>query len=120
MVSIKQLQKSIAKEREKIKRIGERKSLISKKGELKSELFRLQNPPKEPSKLQRLLKKGGKGLVGFGKMIGPKIRKQAKLIRDQQLRDDALARRSKEKRKIIKKRKPIPRSDNIFQGLDFW
>lgn len=95
MATIKELEKQIAIESDRVKKLKEKEALENKKRELSRELFRLKNRRAIASagKLAKFLRKTGKA-------IGPAVRKQAQLIRDQQLRDEAIARR-------IKGRKPI-------------
>lgn len=112
MVSIKQLQKSIAIEKEKVKKAQEKRNLRIQESRLKQELFQLRNPKASPGKAERILRRGGRGFKEFLKKATPIVRKQFKLIREQQLRDDAIARRTKEsklKPKAIERITPIKR-----------
>lgn len=106
--SIAQLRREIAVQR---KRIGKQRVLsekIAEKQKLSQELFQLKNRQliEAGGKARRLSKRLGRGLLKVGRIVGPKLQKQARLIREQQLRDDAIARRlSKEKVPKLKKRK---------------
>lgn len=106
MVTIKQLQKSIAIEKAKIKKAQEIKAKEIERSRLKSELFKLRYRKSlaQSNKGKRLLRKAGKGIISTTKKVAPIIKKQARLIKDQQLRDDAIAKKlSKKKRKSVRK-----------------
>ncbi len=124
---IEKLKEQIASQEKKISKEQLSSKRTSEIIELQSKLFKLKRRKffVAGDKAKRLSKKFGKGILAAGKKIAPVIQKQAKLIRDQQLRDDAIARaRSKKvKKKVVKKKKKsIPRSDNsfgVFGNLDF-
>ena len=70
-----------------------------------------------------ILKRTGRGLTKAGKIVGPALVKQGRLIRQQQLRDDALALKLrklklKEKKYRMKHRKS-KRESGLFAQLDF-
>lgn len=133
--TIKQLEREIAQQRKQVAKEKQLSQVISRKRELSSELIRLKNRRliATGSKSKRLLKRFGKGLLKtgskVGKAIGPAVKKQARLIRDQQLRDDAIFRaRQKSAKKIsrgpTRKTRKKPRSggglgSDIFGNLDF-
>lgn len=100
MVSIKELEKSIATEKAKIRKAEEERSQRTKKSELEKELFALKNRGAiaTAGKAGRLFRRGARGLRRALQKAAPVIRKQARLIRDQQQRDDAIARRLRERR----------------------
>lgn len=125
MVSIEELQRSIAEEKKKLKKAQELGAKQIEKSTLQKELFRLKHRKAiaASGKGARLLRRAGKGLIKAGKKAAPIIRKQARLIRIQQLRDEALERVLKKKRKkikpMIKKDKKKPVELGIFKDLDF-
>lgn len=93
--TIAQLRREIASQR---KRIGKEQSVsqaLAERNRLSRELFELKNRRllKAGSKARRLSKRFGRGLLKVGRIVGPKLQKQARLIREQQLRDDAITRR---------------------------
>jgi len=107
MVSIKELQKSIAIEREKVRKAQEIEAGEIERSKLKKELFQLKHKKAlaTSGKGIRLLRKAGKGIISAGKKAAPVILKQGKLIRQQQLRDDAIARKLAKKKKSKPKKK---------------
>ncbi len=121
--TIKQLQKEIAEQRKRIAKEDDLSKVISEKQKLSSELFKLKQRKLigAGAKAKRLSKRFGKGLLSVGKKIAPVVKKQARLIRDQQLRDDKIAgARSKRKSKKSKKMKSSsPKNDGVFGNLDF-
>lgn len=119
MVSIKELQKSIAEEKLKVKRARTIQNKQIEESKLKKELFMLQHQKAiaGAGKGARLLRKAGKGILKAGKIIAPKIVKQGRLIREQQLRDDAIARKLAKRKKI--KPKKQPKTPGLFEPLDF-
>ena len=124
--TIKQLKLEIAEQRKRISKEMNLSKRIYEKQKLSKELFELKHKKLlgAGAKSKRLSRKFGKALLKVGKKTAPIIKKQAQLIRDQQLRDDAIARiRSKKQKKIIKKtRKSTPKKQKdlgIFGNLDF-
>jgi len=119
MTSIEQLQKSIAAEKARIKKAQDKDALQIEKSKLKKQLFELRKPKPSPTKLKAMgiLKRTGRGLKVIGGKATPIIKKQARLIREQQLRDDAI------QRKLAKRKKPkmkkMKTSSNPFGNLDF-
>ncbi len=102
MVTLEELKISIEEERKKVKKAQEKEALRIKESQLKQELFKLKHSKAiaASGKGARLLKRAGMGLLKVSKTVAPVLAKQARLIRDQQLRDDAI------ERKISKKLKP--------------
>jgi len=134
--TIAQLKKEIATQRKRIAKEQTIAGKLSEKQKLNRELFELKNRKliDAGAKAKRLSARLGKGILAIGKKAVPIVQKQARLIRDQQLRDDALARaRNKQttqtykKVKLIKKRpkktkikKNNPKNNPyIFSNLDF-
>ena len=127
--SIAQLKKEIAEEERRIIKEGKIAKSIAEQQELSRKLFALKNKKLigAGAKAKRISKRFGKSLLRVGQKAGPVIQKQARLIREQQLRDDKIAHaRSKKQKKIIKtsnkSRKSSPKEtqdNNIFGNLDF-
>ena len=112
--TIKQLQREIASQRKQIAKEQKVSAVIAEKQKLSKELFQLKQRKLVGvgSKAKRLSKRFGKALLKVGKKAAPIIQKQAKLIRDQQLRDDAIARaRAKRQPKRKKKSRQTRRTD---------
>lgn len=117
--SIAQLNKEIADQKNKIGK----QQLSSKKTaetiKLQRQLFELKNRRliEAGKKAKRLSGKFGRSLLRAGKKAAPVVKKQFKLIRQQQLRDDALA------RKLSKRTKPKTQKKskgfNPLGNLDF-
>ena len=121
MVTIKELQESIDLEKGKLKKAQALTAKDIEKSKLQKELFQLRNRKaiSGAGKGKRILQRTGRGLKILGKKAAPILKKQAKLIRDQQLRDDALEKRAaKRKKKSLKKRKSN-QGFNIMGDLDF-
>ena len=95
--TIEQLQREIAEQRTRIAKEKNISKKIKLKNELSRELFQLKNQKLigAGAKFKRLSRRFGKGLLKAGQTAAPVIKKQARLIRDQKLRDDAIARQSK-------------------------
>ena len=71
------------------------------------------------AKAKRLSKRFGKALLKVGKKVAPVVKKQARLIRDQQLRDNRIAAaRAKRKPKVQKKARKSS-NQGVFGNLDF-
>ena len=87
MVSIKELQKSIAEEKVKLKKAQSFESKEIERSKLKKELFMLQHKKAIATggKGARLLRKAGRGILKASKKVAPVIIKQGRLIREQQL-----------------------------------
>jgi len=101
--TIAQLNKEIAEQRERISKEETISKRISEKNKLSRQLFELKNRKLigAGAKAKRLSKRFGKSLLKVGQKAAPIIKKQARLIRDQQLRDDAIAKaRLKRSKKI--------------------
>ena len=100
MVTIKQLQREIAKEERSLVQVEKKQGLITEKDRLKRKLFLLRNRKVIASagKVSRFIKRQVK-------IAAPIVKKQIKLIRDQQLRDDAIARKQAPIKKKVKKKK---------------
>ncbi len=115
--SIKQLRKEIAQQRRRIEKQQLTSKIISERQKLSRELFLLRNRKliEAGKKARRLSGRLGRGILRTGKRIAPVIKKQAKLIRQQQLRDDAIARKlakskiqpTKIRRRVKVKKRPI-------------
>lgn len=128
MVKAEELIREIEKETTAEDLIGIGRKPIKGKFRIKRKRFRLKPITKTKSrfklrpnlktqrKLKSIVSRTGRGLVQIGKRVAPIIKKQARLIRDQQLRDDALARRLS-KGKPVKKKKV---SKQKSQGLDLF
>ncbi len=123
MVTIEELQKSIVEEKKKVKKAQEQQALEIKRSELSKELFKLKHRKKIASvgKGARLLREAGKGIIKVGKRAAPIIKKQSRLIREQQLRDEAIERRLKKKKPTKKRKisKSKPQKLNLFNELEF-
>ncbi len=124
MVTIKELQRNIDRERKKLKKAQAISAKDIERIKLRKELFQLKHRRGIASagKGKRLLIKAGKGLVKVGKKAAPILQKQARLIRDQQLRDDAIARKLKKKKtgtttKTITKLVPIKGKKKLFKKV---
>lgn len=119
MVSIKELQRDIAKEQREIKKVRVIQHKEIEKSKLKKELFMLQHRKALAAggKGARLLRRAGRGIFKAGKKATPILKKQARLIREQGLRDDALERHLA-KRKKPKKGKQ-PKGFGLMKDLDF-
>jgi len=123
--TIAQIKREIASQRKRISKETSLSKKIDEKQKLSAELFKLKNRKLigAGSKAKRLSKRFGKALLKVGQKAAPIVKKQARLIRDQQLRDDAIARhRLKVKTKQPKKskRKTSKGQDlGIFSSLDF-
>lgn len=109
--TIAQLRKEIAIQKKKIA-----------KQKLSQELFQLKNERliQTAKKAKRLSGKFSREILRVGKKVAPVLQKQARLIRDQQLRDDAIYFGRKKLKTKVKKRKTKskPTTRKIFvQGL---
>lgn len=121
--SIAQIRKEIAEQKKRISREGDIAKSIADKQKLSQELFQLKHKKfiGAGAKAKRISKRFGKALLKVGQKAAPIIKKQTRLIREQQLRDDKIASaRSKRQKKIIKKSKSKKQKDSgIFGNLDF-
>ena len=106
MTTIKELQKDISEEKKKLIKAKEKEILSIKRSQLRQELFKLKHRKAiaAKGKAERILTKAGKGIIKVGKTAIPIIQKQARLIREQQLRDDALERKLKQGKKEVSKK----------------
>ena len=114
--TLEQLRKDIAAQK---RRIGKEQTIsksISERQKLSRELFELKHKKLigAGAKAKRLSKRFGRGLLEVGKRAAPVVKKQIKLIRAQQLRDEAIE-RSRKKPKIKKSSNNL----GIFESLDF-
>lgn len=102
MVTIEELKKSIVEERKKVKKSQKIDTARIEKIRLRKELFQLKQRKLiiASAKGRRLLKRAGKGLLKAGRAAAPIVKKQVKLIREQQLRDEAIERRLSKRSKI--------------------
>ena len=125
--TLAQLRKEIAGYRKQIAKESKLSKSMSERSRLNRELFELKNRKLigYGKKAKALSGKFGRGILKAGKKAAPLIKKQAGLIRDQQLRDNALDRaRSKIKRKSPKRNKKKKQNysndnDDMFGNLDF-
>lgn len=117
MVTIKELQRSIDIEKKKLKKAQAISAKEIEKSKLKKELFQLKHRKgiAGAGKTAKLLRKASKGIIKAGEKAAPILKKQARLIRDQQLRDDAIARKLRKKKKPRKKKQGF----NFMSDLDF-
>lgn len=108
--TIAQLKREIAIQRKKVDKQRLLSAKISERQKLSQELFQLKNQGliQAGKKAKRLSGRFGRGILRVGKKVAPVLSKQARLIRDQQLRDDAIVRRlakgTKPKKKKTKKK----------------
>lgn len=121
--TIEELKKEIAEQRQRIAKETQFSKSIVEKQKLSKELFELKHKKLLGSgaKAKRLSKRFGKVLLKVGQKAAPVVKKQARLIRDQQLRDDAIARKRLAQKKKSPK-KATPRNKNnlgVFGNLDF-
>ncbi len=122
MVTLEKLKSDIAKEKT---RISQRRSLIASQADKKrlaKELDLLKNP--SAMRNRELAKRTLRGLKIIGRKTFKVVSKQARLIRDQQLRDEAALRKqgTKARRSIKKKGKKTlkaAKSFDPFGNLDF-
>lgn len=122
--TLAQLRREIASHKMKIAKETKYTQVISERQKLNRELLELKHRKLIGAgvKAKRLSKRFGKAILNVGKKAAPIIQKQARLIREQQLRDDAIAdaRLKKSKRKI--KRKKFSKENNeygMFPDLNF-
>ncbi len=124
MVTLKQLQKQIARERVKIAEKRRQDELALEKVGLQKELKSLQRSTSSKRNIA-LAKRTGRGLKILGGKVGRAAIRQGKLIRDQQLRDEAkIEKREKEiaamkKRASKRKVKIKSGSPGFLKALDF-
>ena len=127
MVTLEELKKSISEERKKVKKAQAGEALEIERSRLKKELFDLKHRKAIAvrGKGFRLLRKASKGLFKAGKLATPIVKKQIKLIREQQLRDEAIERRlskgkiAKPKKKKFKKVKSKVKKKSRSITIDF-
>jgi len=121
--TIAELKSEIAEQQKKISKQKLSSSKTSETIKLQRQLFELKNKRliEAGKKAKRLSERFGRGLLAAGKKAIPIIKKQAKLIREQQLRDDAIVRRLKKRKPSKKKSKSRKRtlSSDVFSNLDF-
>jgi len=93
--TIAQLKREIASQRRRIAKEQLLSEQIGERQKLSKELFELRNRQliQAGGKAKRLSARFGRGILRVGKKVAPVLQKQARLIREQQLRDDAIARR---------------------------
>jgi hypothetical protein len=95
MVTLKEIQRQIAKEKKKIQKEDNLAKKLKEKRKAQAELIMLKNRKAIAAgkKAKAISGRFGRALLRtgskVGKRVGPAIVKQAKLIREQQLRDDA-------------------------------
>ncbi|KKN48499.1 hypothetical protein LCGC14_0651920 [marine sediment metagenome] len=109
-----QLRREIAAQRRRIVKQQLTPKQISERTTLERELFMLKNQRliEAGRKAKRLSRRFGRGILKTGEKIAPVIKRQSRLIRQQQLRDDAIQRKLA-KRRPRKKKKTQKRFDPI-------
>lgn len=141
--TIKQLKVDIAVQKARIGKETLLSKNIEERNKFSRQLFQLKNRRfiGAGAKVKRLSKQFGKAILKVGRKTAPIIKKQAQLIRDQQLRDNELTRarvktattktfvkgkgkkplfkRVKVKVKIPKRAKKAEKGLSIFEPLDF-
>ncbi|KKM74219.1 hypothetical protein LCGC14_1402610 [marine sediment metagenome] len=117
--SLTELKKEIAEQKRKISGEDISSKELSERSKLNKELFELRNRKliKAGEKAKRLSKRFGRGILKAGQKATPLIKKQIKLIRDQQLRDEAIERKLSKRKKPKKQKKS--KGFNVFDNLDF-
>lgn len=101
MATLKQLQAQKQKLLDKRAMALEKQKALSQKIELEREIKLLKRSP-STSRNIRLAKRTGRGLKILGKKLGSATVRQAKRIKDQQLRDEAAFRKRSMKAKKLK------------------
>ncbi len=130
MVSTKELQRKIEAKKKKLLEARKKELLRLQKVKLQKELLELRtrNLRKAGQKSQKFFKEAGKLVSKSIEKATPIVKKQIRLIREQQLRDDAIARRlsgnktstPKKRKKKKAKQRQIPKQESeIFSPLDF-
>lgn len=104
MVTIKQLQDRIRKQEEKLAKQRQAVSLQLEKSDLSRKLKKLKRSPSTIKNIEAL-RRTGIGLKKFAVIGGRALIKQAKLIKEQQLREDALF--AKGQRNLSKRAKKV-------------
>lgn len=122
--TIAQIRREIARQKIRLSKEKDVSRSISERQKLSKELFELKNRKLigAGATAKRLSKKFGKAILRVGKRATPLIKKQARLIREQQLRDDAAAKKiskRKPKRKKKAKRSMGTNTSDVFGNLDF-
>ncbi len=103
MVTTESLKKQIRAQEERVQNIREKQKLEFEKVTLSKQLKMLKRSPGTTRNIQ-LARRTGIGLKRLATIGGKALIKQAKLIKDQQLREDmAFAKRGKRIRKKVKK-----------------
>lgn len=122
--SIAQLKREIAQQERAIKKAKTSPQRDNERIVLQKKLFALKNRKLiiagKKAKVGSI--KVGKAVLKAGKVIGPALSKQAKLIKQQQLRDDAIARKVAKRTKIQPKKKrkrTSSQGQSLFGNLDF-
>ena len=124
-ITIRELQKSIAEERRKLKKVNIIRSKEIERSKLQKELFQLkhQKAIAGAGKGARLLRRAGRGILKAGRKAAPILSKQARLIREQGLRDEAIVRKLEKTKgtdeKTITKFVPIKRKgkETLFKQI---
>lgn len=122
--SIEQLKREIAEQQNKLSEQKITSDKINEQRKLERQLFELKNQKfiQAGKKAKRLSGRFGKGLLSVGKKAVPIVKKQVKLIREQQLRDDAIERKLSKKKKNTRRPKSKKKKSSglsIFEPLDF-
>ncbi len=118
MVTIGELRKQIEVEKRKRTILAKKSELFMERKRLQKELKTLKSPTRRSAiRLGKRLRKGLKVVITKS---GKGIIKQAKLIKEQQIRDERTARKQTLKKLKIQKRKASKSGGiGIFQQLDF-
>jgi len=118
--SVAQLKKEIAEQKTKIGKQDLYSKRTSETIKLQKQLFELKNRRliQAGQKAKRLSGRFGRKVLSVGRKVAPVVSKQARLIRDQQLRDAAISRRLS-KTKTTKRTKKRNSSNDVFSNLDF-
>lgn len=124
--TLAQLRKEIAEQKRRILMEQDVSKTITERQRLTRELLMLKHRKLigAGAKATKLSKRFGKVILETGKRVAPVITKQARLIREQQLRDDALysariKKRKTPKRKLVKKKVRTRNNHSPFGSFDF-
>ena len=123
MVTLRQLKEQKERLLKERARAQDKQNILSQKIELEKEINILK---RSPSKIRNIefAKRTGKGLKILGAKIGSATIRQAKRIKEQQLRDQAALRKSSKKSKKLKTGQKLSKIKekkgfDVFSNLDF-
>ncbi len=125
MVSKKDLEERLAARQKKVLEQKRRELERLEKAKLRSDILKLRtrNIAKAGRKSQKFFKEAGKVVSKQVKKATPIVKKQIKLIREQQLRDEAIERQQRKKagrtKKKVVPKKSLKQDLGIFTPLDF-